>query len=185
MVGPRDNSNLSPSNIIKPTTDGLSVWVGPRDNFDPSPSNIIKSTMDGLSVEEYQRLEEAKNKMQAEVDELFFADFKVDLNQKLVREREYNLANLRPAVLEPTISKSDDIQALRSYVEEKQEQMQQILGGVQEDNRRLARAFDKTAITKFLSHEVETKQHPEDSSTANGHAQSQPLYGMLVNSYNG
>jgi hypothetical protein len=85
MVGPRDNSNLSPSNIIKPTTDGLSVWVGPRDNFDPSPSNIIKSTMDGLSVEEYQRLEEAKNKMQAEVDELFFADFKVDLNQKLVR----------------------------------------------------------------------------------------------------
>jgi hypothetical protein len=55
--------------------------------------------------------------------------------------------------------------------------MQQILGGVQEDNRRLARAFDKTAITKFPSHEVETKQHPQDSSTTNGHAQSQPFMG--------
>jgi hypothetical protein len=80
MVDLRDNSNLSPRNIIKPTTD----W---------------------LSVEEYQRLEDAKKKMQAEVDELLLVDFKVDRNQNLVRRREYNLTNLRPAVL-------DDMQAL-------------------------------------------------------------------------
>jgi hypothetical protein len=34
--------------------------------------------------------------------------------------------------------------------------MQQILGGVQEDYRRLARAF--AAITNFRSHDVETKK---------------------------
>jgi hypothetical protein len=55
MVDLRDNSNLSPRNIIKPTTD----W---------------------LSVEEYQRLEDAKKKMQAEVDELLLVYFKVDRN---------------------------------------------------------------------------------------------------------
>jgi hypothetical protein len=38
--------------------------------------------------------------------------------------------------------------------------MQQILGGVQEDYRRLARAFDKSVITHFPSHDVETKQNP-------------------------
>jgi hypothetical protein len=50
--------------------------------------------------------------MQAEVDELLLVDFKVDRNQNLVRRREYNLTNLRPATLEPTISKSNDMQAL-------------------------------------------------------------------------
>jgi hypothetical protein len=44
--------------------------------------------------------------------------------------------------------------------------MQRILGGMQEDYRRLAHAFDKLAITNFPSHKVETKEHPQDSSTA-------------------
>jgi hypothetical protein len=63
--------------------------------------------------------------------------------------------------------------------------MQQILGGVQEDYWRLARAFDKPSITSFPSHDAQTKEDPQDPSTANGHAQSQPLYGMLMNTYNG
>jgi hypothetical protein len=48
----------------------------------------------------------------SELDELFLADFKVNRNQKLIRQREYNLMNLLPTALEPTISKSDDIHAL-------------------------------------------------------------------------
>jgi hypothetical protein len=93
----------------------------PRDNSNISPRNIIKPTMDCLSVEEYQRLEDTRKKMQAEVDELFFVDFKVDRNLNVIRQREYNLTNLRPAALEPTVSTSNDMQALRSYVEEQQE----------------------------------------------------------------
>lgn len=50
--------------------------------------------------------------------------------------------------------------------------MQQILGGVREDFRRLARAFDKSVIASFPSHDVQTKDNPQDPSAANGHAQS-------------
>jgi hypothetical protein len=52
--------------------------------------------------------------------------------------------------------------------------MQQILGVVQEDFRRQARAFGISPITNFPLHEVETKEYPQDSLAANGHAQSQP-----------
>jgi hypothetical protein len=52
--------------------------AGSRDNSDVSPSNIIKPTMDNLSIEECWRLEDAKKKMQAKLDDLFLADFKVE-----------------------------------------------------------------------------------------------------------
>jgi hypothetical protein len=48
--------------------------------------------------------------------------------------------------------------------------MQQLLGGVQEDYSRLARAFDKFVITNFQSHDVETKENPQNPLAANGHA---------------
>jgi hypothetical protein len=67
-------------------------------------------------------------KLQTQLDELFLANFKVDRNHKPIRQREYNLVNLRRATIEPNLSKPDNIQALRSYIEEQQEHMQQILG---------------------------------------------------------
>jgi hypothetical protein len=48
--------------------------------------------------------------------------------------------------------------------------MQQILRSVQEDYRRLARVFDKSAIANFSLHDVETRENPQD-------AQSQHLMG--------
>jgi hypothetical protein len=57
--------------------------------------------------------------------------------------------------------------------------------GVQEDYMRLARAFDKSAITHFPSHDVETKENLQDPLAANEHAQSQPLYGIPMNSCTG
>jgi hypothetical protein len=60
----------------------------------------------------------------------------------------------------PTVNNSDDIQALRSYVDEQWDRMQQILGGVREDFRRLARAFDKSVIASFPSHDAQTKDNP-------------------------
>jgi hypothetical protein len=47
--------------------------------------------------------------MQAELDELFLADFKVDQIKKLVQQKEYNLANLCPTTIGPAVSKPDDI----------------------------------------------------------------------------
>jgi hypothetical protein len=63
--------------------------------------------------------------------------------------------------------------------------MQQILGGCQEDYMRLARAFDKSVIASFPSHDVQTKDNRQDPSAANGHAQSQLHYRMPMNSYSG
>jgi hypothetical protein len=61
--------------------------------------------------------------------------------------------------------------------------MQQILGGMQDDYKRLARVFDKSAITNFPLHKVETRENTRDSSALNWHDQSQPLYGMLIDKY--
>ena len=45
--------------------------------------------------------------------------------------------------------------------------------------------FNKSIVTNFPSHDVESKENTQDSSTANGHAESQLLYEMSMNSYTG
>lgn len=59
-----------------------------------------------------QLITEAKTK--------YLANFKVDKNQKVVRICDTNLASLRPALGTPDISNMNDIQALRSYIDEQQ-----------------------------------------------------------------
>jgi hypothetical protein len=55
--------------------------------------------------------------MLAEVDAKFLADFKVYQHQKHVRQRECDLEHIWPATLEPIVSKSDDVHALRVYID--------------------------------------------------------------------
>jgi hypothetical protein len=54
---------------------------------------------------------------------------------------------------------------------------------MQDDCKRLARAFDKYVVANFPMHEVVTKENVHDSSATNWHDQSQPLYGMWMNLY--
>jgi hypothetical protein len=63
--------------------------------------------------------------------------------------------------------------------------MQNIIGGMQNDYRRLVRAFDKSTIANFPSHEVELGENTRDSSAAGCHDQSQPHYGMPIDTYPG
>jgi hypothetical protein len=63
--------------------------------------------------------------------------------------------------------------------------MQHIIGGIQKDYKRLVRAFEKSNITKFPSHEVELGENTRDSSAIGCHDQSQPIYGMLIDTYPG
>jgi hypothetical protein len=44
-------------------------------------------------------------------------------------------------------------------------------------------AFDKSTIANFSSHEVELGENTCDSSAIGFHDQSQPLYGMPINTY--
>jgi hypothetical protein len=56
--------------------------------------------------------------------------------------------------------------------------MQQIIGGMQNDYKRLVRAFDKSTIANFPLHEVESGGNTRDSSAIGCHNQSQPLYAI-------
>jgi hypothetical protein len=63
--------------------------------------------------------------------------------------------------------------------------MQNIIGGMQNDYMRLVRAFDKSSIANFPSHEVELGGNTRNTSTIGCHNQSQPLYGMPMDTYLG
>jgi hypothetical protein len=45
------------------------------------------------------------------------------------------------------------------------------------------RAFDKSTIVNFPSHEVESGENTRDSSAMGCHDQSQPLYGIPIDTY--
>jgi hypothetical protein len=63
--------------------------------------------------------------------------------------------------------------------------MQNIIGGMQKDYRRLVHVFDKSTFANFPSHEVELRKNMCDSSATGCHDQSQPLYGMTIDMYPG
>jgi hypothetical protein len=53
--------------------------------------------------------------------------------------------------------------------------MQNIIGGMQKDYRRLVRAFDKSTIANFPSHGVELGENTRNSLATCCHDQSQPF----------
>jgi hypothetical protein len=55
-------------------------------------------------------------------------NFKVDGNNKVVRQRATNLASLRPATATPMVSETNEIHSLRAYIDQWRDQMQQIIG---------------------------------------------------------
>jgi hypothetical protein len=52
--------------------------ISSKDNSDISLSNIIESTIENLLAEEFEKLEDVRKKVLAEIDAKFLADFKVD-----------------------------------------------------------------------------------------------------------
>jgi hypothetical protein len=113
----------------------------------------------------------------------FLANFKVDRNNKVVRQRATDPASLRPTLDIPNVSNTNELQSLKNYVDKQREQMQNIIGGMQNDYRRLVRAFDKSSIANFPSHEVELGGNTCNTSAIGCHDQSQPLYGMPIDTY--
>jgi hypothetical protein len=55
--------------------------------------------------------------------------------------------------------------------------MQQIIGGMQDDYKRLASAFNNSVVANFPTHKVETKENMHDSSPTNWHDQSNHFTG--------
>jgi hypothetical protein len=147
MVTPLGTTNTDSSN--RPS------MAGSRDSSDISPSNIIEPTWETLPAEEQLQFEEHKEQIIQEAKTKFLANFKVDRNNKVVRHRAMDPASLRLTPDIPNVSNTNELQSLKNYVDEQREQMQNIIGGMQNDYRRLVHAFDKSNITNFPSHEVE------------------------------
>jgi hypothetical protein len=61
--------------------------------------------------------------------------------------------------------------------------MQQMTRGMQNNYKRLVHAFDKSIVSNFPSHEVESGENTHDSLATYWHGQSPPLYGMLIDTY--
>jgi hypothetical protein len=100
-----------------------------------------------------------------------------------VRQRATDPASLRPTQDIPNVSNTNELQSLKNYVDEQREKMQNIIVGMQNDYRRLVRAFDKSSIANFPSHEVELGGTTRNTSATHCHDQSQPLYGMSMDTY--
>jgi hypothetical protein len=56
---------------------------------------------------------------------------------------------------------------------------------MQEDYRRLARAFEKHVVPNSPLYDVDDRNGTPNSSATNGCSQPQPLYGKQMNSYAG
>jgi hypothetical protein len=95
------------------------------------------------------------------------------------------MASLRPTTDTPNVRNTNELQSLNAYIDEQREQMQHIVGGIQKDYKRLVCSFDKSTIATFPSHEVELGENTRDSSATGCHDQSQPLYGMTIDTYPG
>jgi hypothetical protein len=175
LATPLGTTHLDPSN--RPS------MAGSRDNSEVSPNNIIEPTWETLPTDEQLQFEEHTEQLIQEARAKFLANFKVDRNNKVVRQRATDPASLRPTPDIPNISNTNELQSLKNYVDEPREQMQNIIWGMQNDYRRLVRAFDKSSIANFPSHEVELGGNMHNTSAIGCHDQSQPLYGMPMDTY--
>jgi hypothetical protein len=159
--------------------------AGSKDSSEVSTSNIITPTWETLLAEEQLMFEERQEQVIQEAKAKFLADFKVDRNNKVVRQRATDLASLRSTTITPNVSNTNELQSLKAYIDEQREQLQRIVGDIQNDHKRLVRVLDKSTMTNLPSHEVELREYTHNSSATGCHDQSQPLYGMPMDMYPG
>jgi hypothetical protein len=154
-----------------------SSMTGSKDSSEVSTGNIITPTWETLPAEEHLLLEERQEQLIQEAMAKFLTDFKVDRNNKVVRQRVTDLVSLRPTTITPNVSSTNELQSLKAYIDEQREQMQRIVGDIQKDHKRLVHAFDKSTIANLPSHELELREYTRNSSATGCHDQSQtPLW---------
>jgi hypothetical protein len=71
-----------------------------------------------LPADEQLQFEEHKEQLIQEAKARFLANFKVDRNNKVVRQRAMDLASLQPTTTTPEVSNTNEIQSLKNYVDE-------------------------------------------------------------------
>jgi protease II len=103
--------------------------VGSKDSSDISTSNIIEPTWETLSAEEQLEFEEHQEQLIKEAKTKFLANFKVYRNNKVVRQRATDLASLRLTMATPKVCDTNELQSLKAYIDEQRYQMQHVTPG--------------------------------------------------------
>jgi hypothetical protein len=155
--------------------------VGSKDHTDISSDNILKLAVESLTTDEQQQYEDYMR----QAKEKFLSQYTVDRHQKVVKHGETNATSLLSSLQVPNVSKPDDIQSIKQFVDHQQNQMKQQIGGLEESIRKLTRTLEKSVAPSFPSYETSNRISMSNTSTTNGDSQPQPLYGMPMNSYPG
>jgi hypothetical protein len=87
--------------------------VGSKDHTDISPDNILKSDIESLTVEGQQHYEDYV----CQAKEKFLSQYMVDRHQKVVKHGKTDVASLLSWLQVPNVSKPDDIQSIKHYVD--------------------------------------------------------------------
>jgi hypothetical protein len=109
--------------------------AGSKDSSEVFTSNIITPTWETLPAEEQLLFEERQEQLIQEAKAKFLSDFKVDRNNKVVRQRATDPASLRPTTITTNVSNTNELQSLRAYIDEQREQLQRIVGDIQNDHK--------------------------------------------------
>jgi hypothetical protein len=80
------------------------------------------------------------------------------------------MSSLLPSSQTHHVSKTDDIQSLRHYIDEQRDQLKQYIGGMEEYFRKMKRAFEKSAIPNFPLHDIDAAATTHNSSATNGYS---------------
>jgi hypothetical protein len=113
------------------------------------------------------------------------SQYTVDRHQKVIKHGETDVASLLSSLQVPNVSKPDDIQSIKYYVDQQQDQMKQQIVGLEESIRKLTRTLEKSVAPSFPSYETSNRISMSNTSAINGDLQPQLLYGMPMNSYLG
>jgi hypothetical protein len=87
---------------------------GSKDHTDISPDNILKPAVESLTTEGQQQYEDYMR----QANEKFLSQYTVDRHQKVVKHGETDVASLLYSLQVPNISKPDDIQSIKHYVDQ-------------------------------------------------------------------
>jgi hypothetical protein len=95
--------------------------AGSKDHTNISPDNILKPAVESLMAEGQQHYEDYMR----QAEEKFLSQYTVDRHQKVVKHGETDVASILSSLQVPNVSKPDDIQSIKHYVDQRQDQMKQ------------------------------------------------------------
>jgi hypothetical protein len=107
------------------------------------------------------------NKVYEEAKEKFLSQFTVDRHQKITKHGGIEIT-LLPFLQISDVSKSNDIQSIKQYVDHQQNQMKQQIGGLEETIRKITRTFEKSGAPSFLAYETSDRISVPNTLASNG-----------------